>query len=374
MERIHQFIQQKLSQAKAVNQLRRLQPLDGNKVDFFSNDYLGFSKKGLLQSLIPSAKPHSEWMGATGSRLISGNHPEITRLEKQVAQSMGSPAALLYNSGYLANVGLLSALGDKDSLFIYDDQVHASIKEGMRLGFGQKTTFKHNDSQDLEKKLRHHSDSSKRIYILTEGLFSMDGDYPDLNIILQLCEQFQAALIIDEAHALGTLGHKNKGLAHQFRNHPNLLARVLTFGKAAGCHGAMVLGNENLIHFLVNFSRAFIYTTAPSFDQVRTIHASWQLLEQKTNFQNLDEVIQKYLELVPLESNTFSKNKSPIQAWFCSDISRLKQKAALAHEAGFNIYPILSPTVKKGTERIRIVLHAFNSPEELSKLIDILNS
>ncbi|MDN3671237.1 aminotransferase class I/II-fold pyridoxal phosphate-dependent enzyme [Echinicola jeungdonensis] len=201
----------------------------------------------------------------------------------------------------------------------------------------------------------------------------MDGDFPDLAKTLSLCEQYNAGLIIDEAHSLGTLGEDQKGLAHQFRNHPHLLARVITFGKAAGSHGAMVLGSEELIQFLVNFSRAFIYTTAPSFEQVMTLNASWKLLEQKTNFQNLEKIIQKYLELVPSKANSFSKNKSPIQAWFCSDIGLLKQKAARLNEAGFNVYPILSPTVKKGTERIRIVLHAFNTPEEISQLIEILN-
>ncbi|MDN3671238.1 aminotransferase class I/II-fold pyridoxal phosphate-dependent enzyme [Echinicola jeungdonensis] len=175
MENIHQFIQQKLTQAEAANQLRSLKPNDKHKVDFFSNDYLGFSQKGLLQKQITSTKVSSDWMGATGSRLISGNHLEIIQLEKLVAQSMESPAALLYNTGYLGNLGLLSAIGDKDSLFIYDAQVHASIKEGMRLSFGQKVSFKHNDTEDLKKKLQLHSNNPKKIYVLTEGLFPWMG-------------------------------------------------------------------------------------------------------------------------------------------------------------------------------------------------------
>ncbi|WP_186754820.1 aminotransferase class I/II-fold pyridoxal phosphate-dependent enzyme [Echinicola salinicaeni] len=371
MEKHHQFIQSKLEQAASSNKLRTLKKTSPDKVDFFSNDYLGYSTKGLLsQSISNNSSP--QWVGATGSRLISGNHPEIELLEQDFADFMDSPSALLYNSGYMANVGLLSALGDKESCFVFDEHVHASIKEGMRLGFGQKIAFKHNDLPDLERKLKSQAEKGKRIFVLTEGLFSMHGDTPDIQGMLNLCQKHQAALIIDEAHSLGTLGLDNKGISTEFHDHPNLFARVITFGKAAGGHGAMVLGSGMLRDFLVNFSRAFIYTTAPSIDQVNSIRSTLDLFKKKSNFEELDKAIQSYLNFVKDLPNNFSQNPSPIQYWQCADIPRLKDKVELLQGSGFNCYAILSPTVKPGEERIRIVLHAFNTKKEIQELINLL--
>lgn len=244
----------------------------------------------------------------------------------------------------------------------------------MRLGFGQKAAFKHHDLEDLERKLTHHDQKGKRLFVLTEGLFSMHGDIPDVGKLLGICEKHGAALIIDEAHALGTLGKEKKGVSHEFSRHPNLLARIITFGKAAGGHGAMVLGNEDLRSFLVNFSRAFIYTTAPSRDQVRSIDAAMKLMAAKVNFEAMDRAVATFLETVPSSSTGFSKNISPIQYWRCADVPLLKEKVNQLQQSGINCYPILSPTVKKGEERIRIVLHAFNTPEEIKKLINILHA
>ena len=373
MEKHHQFIQSKLDQAASSNRLRSLKNPASDKVDFFSNDYLGYSTKGLLHQVLETSSS-SQWVGATGSRLISGNHPEIVKLERDFAEFMSSPSALLYNSGYMANVGLLSALGDKGSSFVFDEHVHASIKEGMRLGFGQKTSFKHNDLGDLEKKLIQQSVKGQRIFVITEGLFSMHGDIPQIERMLGICRQHQAALIIDEAHTLGTLGPENKGITYSFADHPNLFARVITFGKAAGCHGAMVLGSESLRNFLINFSRAFIYTTAPSIDQVKCINAALTLFKEHSNFEALDQTINTYLKLVNDNPGSFSQNPSPIQYWQCADISKLQAKVKLLQDAGFNCYAILPPTVKPGEERIRIVLHAFNTLKELNQMINLLNA
>ncbi|GGF19601.1 aminotransferase class I/II-fold pyridoxal phosphate-dependent enzyme [Echinicola rosea] len=373
MEKHHQFIRAKLDQAAAQNRLRTLKTVPRENTDFFSNDYLGYATKGFLAQLTSQLASH--WTGATGSRLISGNHPEMEKLERDFASFMDSPAALLYNSGYMANTGLLSSLGEKDSLFIFDEHVHASIKEGMRLGFGQKTAFKHNDLKDLEKKLTFLAQKKdKRLMVLTEGLFSMHGDIPDIGQMLGICQKYGAALIIDEAHSLGTVGKENKGTSHRFAHHPNLLARVITFGKAAGGHGAMVLGSDHLRSYLVNYSRSFIYTTAPSLGQLHSIGAALELFASKINFDALEKAIDRYLDIAPVSSPSFSNNQSPIQYWQCDNIPLLKAKVNLLQKSGINCYPILSPTVKTGEERIRIVLHAFNTKEEISNLINILNA
>ncbi|WP_018473729.1 aminotransferase class I/II-fold pyridoxal phosphate-dependent enzyme [Echinicola pacifica] len=372
MEKHLQFIQTKLDQMASQNRLRSLQFLSSDYIDFFSNDYLGFSTKGLLH--VPSQEISNQWIGATGSRLISGNHPEMIQVEEQFARYLRAPSALLYNSGYMANTGLLSALGDKNSCFVYDEHVHASIKEGMRLGFGSKIAFRHNDIEDLQKKLIAQSKKDLKVYVLTEGLFSMHGDVPPIREILEICARHEAALIVDEAHALGTLGEDNKGLSYSYADHPNLFARIITFGKAAGCHGAMVLGSCLLREFLINFSRAFIYTTAPSSDQVATISASLKLFAARTNSEKLSSIIHYYTALVKEKSTAFSQNPGPIQYWQCADIGLLKQKVEKLKQAGINCYPILSPTVKPGEERIRIILHAFNTKEELSLLIQLLES
>jgi len=194
------FLDKKLQERKNQNAFRSLK-INQQSIDFCSNDYLGIAK----QLTIDSGQCA---MGSTGSRLLAGNYPLIEAVEKEIAAFHESEAALIFNSGYDANIGLLSSVPQKGDTIIYDFLSHASIRDGIRLSFAQSYSFKHNDVADLEKKLQQ---ATGNIFIVTESVFSMDGDICPLADIIALCEQYNAHLIIDEAHATGVIGKKERG-------------------------------------------------------------------------------------------------------------------------------------------------------------------
>lgn len=365
-----------MSERKSNGTLRQMKIVDSGSIDFASNDFLGYAVSGILRARMEELKTDKDFshVGATGSRLITGNSKFLQDTEKEFASLLGSETALFFNSGYLANLGILSALGDRGSLFLYDENIHASIKEGIRAGFSSKYSFKHNDSNDLEKLLASNYDRFSRIYVVTEGVFSMDGDVPDLEIILSLCRHYDAALILDEAHALGTYGKASLGAGYDFRTHPNLFVRIYPLGKAAGTHGAFFCGSEDLADFFTNFSRSFIYTTAPAFDQILSVSAAVSLLRSGTNFKSLQNRITDYLDRCNGNMlSHFSKNKTAIQFYRNSDYSLLTHLVKQLRGQGISVFPIWMPTVRKGEERLRIILHSFNTKEEINLLIQTLS-
>ena len=242
----------KLNYRKEEGTLRSLSSFEGF-IDFFSNDYLGFSNLDYL---------HSKIGGSKGSRLISGTSSFVLELEKSLAQKFNSESALIFNSGFDANLGLLSSVLQRSDIVIYDEFVHASIRDGIRLGNAKSYAFKHNSTLDLRTKLERFG---KGVYVVIESLYSMDGDIAPLNDIVALCNEFEAYLIVDEAHSGGTYGKNGVGLISEFNLDHQIFAKIITFGKAFGCHGAVVLGSNLLIEYLINFSRPFIYTTAFCF-------------------------------------------------------------------------------------------------------------
>ncbi|MFO0323327.1 MAG: aminotransferase class I/II-fold pyridoxal phosphate-dependent enzyme, partial [Bacteroidota bacterium] len=229
-------------------------------IDFSSNDYLGFSSQELLYKELTQLQS-SNRIGSTGSRLISGNSVLFDELEKNIADYHDAESALLFNSGYDANIGLLSSVPQKGDLILYDELIHASINDGIRLSFAKHFKFKHNDVIDLNHLLERHRNSFKEIYIVIESVYSMDGDSSPLNEIIALSKTFGARVIVDEAHAIGVFGEKGKGLCHELNIQSECFARIYTFGKALGCHGAAVVGSNELKKYLINYSRSFIYTT-----------------------------------------------------------------------------------------------------------------
>ncbi len=245
------FLIKKIEERKSAGSLRQLKLVRG-MVDFCSNDYLG------LASLLKVGNPGLQ-LGSTGSRLLAGNYPLIEEVEMEIAEFHQSEAGLIFNSGYDANVGLLSCVAQKNDTIIYDSLSHASIRDGVRLSFAQSWAFNHNDLVDLEKKLQL---ATGQLFVVTESVFSMDGDKAPLVEIVELCKTYKAALVVDEAHATGIIGDKGAGLVQAMGLQQHCLARVHTFGKALGCHGAIVLGSKILRTYLINFARSLIYTTA----------------------------------------------------------------------------------------------------------------
>lgn len=260
-------LQHKLFQRQAANALRQL-PVYGNRLDFASNDYLGFAQNATLFDAVHDFlnSRNIKTNGATGSRLISGNHSLYTETEAAIAQFHQAESALIFNSGYDANVGFFSAVPQRGDVILYDELCHASIRDGLQMSKAKSYKFNHNDSEDLQRHLekwnsKRTAENHFEIYVALETVYSMDGDTPPLEEIVQLCEQYNAYLVVDEAHALGVMGEHGEGIVQYLNLQTRIFARIVTFGKGLGCHGAAILGSQELHTYLVNFARSFIYTT-----------------------------------------------------------------------------------------------------------------
>lgn len=353
----------KLEERKAQDALRRLRLPDG-KADFCSNDYLGVVTKGLLAGVVGESEAH----GSGGSRLLAGNYALIEAVEKTIADFHGAEAGLIYNSGYDANLGVLSCVPQRGDVVLYDALSHASIRDGIRLSFARAYAFAHNDLGDLERRLVA-APVTTNIFVLTESVFSMDGDQAPLAGMVALCRRFGARVIVDEAHGTGIIGEKGEGLVQAMGLEGDCFARIHTFGKAVGCHGAIVVGSALLRDFLINFSRSFIYTTALPPASIRALGAAYALLPRLgAERERLGRLIERFrsagIGFERLDSRT------PIQVVVVPGNVAVKAVAERLQAAGLDVRPILSPTVERGRERLRIVLHAFNTDEEVDRLIE----
>lgn len=374
-------LSEKLEARKQNNALRQLSQ-EQEKIDFVSNDYLGFSRSKKLfeethQYLIDRGYTQN---GATGSRLISGNHPLYTIAENHISHFHKTESALIFNSGYDANVGFFSSVPQKGDLILYDELIHASIRDGIQLSNAKSYKFQHNDFEDLERLIAKFNNNAA-IYVVTESVFSMDGDTPNLEELIAVTEKYNCYLVIDEAHALGVFGNPDvsggEGYVQEMGLQDKVFARIMTFGKGLGCHGAVVLGSNELKNYLVNFSRSFIYTTGLSPHSVATILTGYQHLEKEKNtLQQLRKNInffnqeKQMIGLRPL----FVRSKSPIQCAIIPGNEKVKGIASQLQKNGFDVKAILSPTVPQGQERLRICLHAYNTEKEISELLRLLGT
>ena len=364
----------KLEERKQNNSLRQL-PSFNNLVDFSSNDYIGFSKSETIFKSAHHYLIENEMIqnGATGSRLISGNHFLYQIAENFIGEFHEAESALIFNSGYDANVGFFSAVPQRNDVILYDELCHASIRDGIVMSNAKSYKFSHNDFEDLEHLIQKFPQAN--IYIITETVFSMDGDSPNLEELVQLSEKHNCYLVVDEAHTLGVFGENGEGLTQYLQLKDRIFARIMTFGKGLGCHGAVVLGSTELKEYLVNFARSFIYTTGLSPHSVATILISYQHLEiEKENIEKLRQNIvffnqqKNLLGLKPM----FVRSKSAIQSAIVPGNEKVKQLAQQLQDKGFDVKAILSPTVPEGQERLRFCIHSYNSEEEINQVLEFL--
>jgi 8-amino-7-oxononanoate synthase len=354
-------------------QLFRKLSTSKNLIDFCSNDYLGFNKSTHLKQLTEeNLKLFGNQNGSGGSRLLAGNLEEIQQLEKEIADFHFADAGLIFNSGYDANLGLLSSIGKKDDVFLYDELVHASIHDGIRLSNSKYYKFKHNDVNDLKRLLQKFS-SDTNVFLVVESVYSMDGDLSPLKDIVELKKQFPFFLIVDEAHSTGIFGNKGRGLCNELNIQKDCFARIHTFGKALGVHGAIVLGNQLLIDYLVNYARSFIYTTALSPHAYAAIKSAYQLLE-KTEEINLLKTNIDFFNEIGNEINQLFCTPSAIQTFEIAGNENAEKLSSFFINEGFDIRCIKSPTVKFGTERLRICLHSFNTKDQIKNVINLLKA
>ena len=399
MKPIEQHLSNIIKERKQQSLFRSLRT-QKNLIDFCSNDYLGFSQKIKQNSEI-----YSFPSGATGSRLLAGNTEFVENLEQEIADFHGAEAGLIFNSGYDANVGLLSCLPQKNDLLFTDELIHASMIDGARLSYATRYKFKHNDAEDLKDKLERLENNlfsnkefqtssqedlisnikprtlnpehqNSNIYIALESVYSMDGDLANLEAMADLSEKYGANLIIDEAHATGIFGKNGRGLVSELGLEDKVFARIITFGKALGCHGAIVLGSRNLRDYLINFARPFIYTTAAPMHTHQSVRQAYQLLKSP-EFSNdrLHHLIHFFKnQATQTPDLELIESTSAIQCIIIEGNEKCREVAANLQKAGLDIRPIVSPTVPKGKERLRICLHEYNTEEEILSLFKVLGS
>ena len=387
-------LQDKLDARKTESSFRHLGK-PNHLIDFSSNDYLGLSKSEAIFE-----KSHHYLInnniiqnGASGSRLLTGNHELYTKVEQQISLFHKSESALIFNSGYDANLGFFSSIPQRNDVILYDEFCHASIRDGIAMSRAKAYKFKHNDVDDLAlkcKKLSVRNSENVEIYIVTESVFSMDGDTPDLRALSQLCKTYGAKLIVDEAHAIGVFGHNGNGLCCELEIEELVFARIVTFGKAIGCHGAAILGSTALKDYLINFSRPFIYTTGLPPHALATLKLAYdQLGASKKNALNASEKLQKNIQFfkseierlklrknpseeISVENIGFINSDSAIQSCVVSGNVRVKTISEALKKEGFDVRAILSPTVPKGKERLRFCLHSYNSEKEITEVLQLL--
>ena len=354
-------LDKQLEELRLRHHLRSLRLPAHGMVDFSSNDYLGLARESRHLPL-----PQGSW-GSTGSRLLAGNAPVHEWLEREAATFFRAESALLFSSGFLANLALLSAIPQRGDTLLMDALCHASLREGARLSHAQHFTFGHNDLADLERLLGKAKGST---YVVTEALFSMDGDSPPLHEMVELCERHGAWLILDEAHSTGIMGSHGEGLAVQLGLEGRVMARVHAFGKAVGRMGAVVVADQAVTDHLVNRARPFIYTTAMPEVMAESVRLALAelpgLQSERLHLVTLRKWLNEALHSIVWKDAP--AGEGPIVPLLVPGNEEVRRVAARLQGMGMDVRPILSPTVAAGSERLRVILHSHNTEEEINRL------
>ncbi|PXY01917.1 8-amino-7-oxononanoate synthase [Marinifilum breve] len=350
---------EELSKLEDSGNLRSLKNISDKdfKVNLSSNDYLGVSKKN-----IPRPKGNS--FGSGSSRLLTGNFPEYEQLEEEL-ERLYSRSALFFNSGYHANIGILSALSGKGDLILSDKLNHASIIDGIRLSNAESMRFKHLDYNHLQAILHNKRDQYDKVFIVSESIFSMDGDEADVQRLIELKKKYNCFLYLDEAHSLGVRGEKGLGLAEELDLMHEIDLLVGTFGKAMNSIGAFVICDSIIKNYLINRMRSLIFTTA-----LPPIVISWNIIMLRTIVKMRIErehvmMLAKKLRDKLIELGLKTDGNSNIVPVVIGDSQKCVNLAEYLQKKGFLIFPIRPPAVPVGTSRLRLSICADMNWEEL---------
>ena len=347
--------------------------VDGQKfISFCSNDYLGLANHPkVIEAFISAANQYG--VGSGASHLVSGHSREHHLLEEELADFCQRERALLFSTGYMANIGtFIALLGSKDEVF--EDRLnHASLLDGGLSSDAAFNRYRHNDTDELEEKLR--TSKAEKKLIVVDGVFSMDGDLAQLPELVKAAKKYNAWLMVDDAHGFGCLGQNGGGSLEHFNlGQQDVPVLMGTLGKAFGTFGAFVAGSEVLIESLIQFARTYIYTTALPPSVAAATRASLHLLrEEYWRREKLSNLINRFKSGCGHLGLTLMNSDSPIQPIVIGDEQRVLNVAAHLNKNGFLITPIRPPTVPAGTSRLRITLSADHDEAQLDLLLDALS-
>ena len=369
-------------------ELRRMDSAPGPRIEtggksflnFSSNDYLGLANHpALKEAAIKCVGKCGAGSGA--SRLICGSLAPFHELEETIAAFKKTEAALTFSTGYAAAVGTITALMGKDDILILDKLVHASIVDAARLSGAKLRVFAHNDLDDLEDKLkwaasdsRHSSPATRHVLVVTESIFSMDGDAAPLREIVTLKEKYGAWLMVDEAHATGVLGKHGRGLADELGISSRIEIQMGTLGKALGTSGGFICGSRALIDYLVNRARSFIFSTAPVPAAAAAAIAGIRISQSAEGEERRAQLRKRVGDFKSQISNFKSETSSAIIPLILGDEEKAVAAANQLREQHIFVPAIRYPTVARGTARLRITMTADHTGADISKLIGALES
>jgi 8-amino-7-oxononanoate synthase len=362
-----------LDSLRERSQFRTVESSGG--INFCSNDYLGLAYDPRLKQAAIEAISQGSRVGSTGSRLLSGNSPEWERAESAFAAFAGTEAALYFGSGYAANVGLLSCLLGPGDLVFSDSLNHASLIDGMRLSGATKTIYPHGNLKFLENALRDQTSTRRSKLIVTETVFSTEGDVAPMDDLLQLAREYGAELMVDEAHATGVCGPQGRGIAAEHRFERDILAIVHTCGKALASSGAFVCGGNILKSYLVNHARTFIFSTAmPPYlaGQIQGAIALAGLADaERAHLREIASSLRAALAARGLDCGSGTTHIVPVML---GSNELAVQVASLLQGAGFAVKAIRPPTVPQGTARLRISLTSRITHQEIASLAQAIEA
>jgi 8-amino-7-oxononanoate synthase len=360
-----------LSMLASSARYRRLIPQTG--IDFSSNDYLGLAGSARIKAAVTEAIARGVPVGSGGSRLLRGNHAEHEALEAEAALMFQTEAALFFSSGFAANTALFASLPQRGDLVVYDELIHASVHEGMRVGRGSFMPAAHNNVGAFADVIANWrtKGGAGRVWIAAESLYSMDGDVAPLDDLAALADLHDAFLIIDEAHTTGVFGPDGRGLAAHLDGRENVIS-LRTCGKALGCEGALLTGPQVMRDFLINYGRGFIFSTAPSPLMASAVREALRILvdepKRRADLAALVKTARAHLD--PLGCSDGTTQIIPV---ILGDDVRAMEAARLVQAAGYDVRGIRPPTVPAGTARLRVSITLNVVADDIAGLADAIS-
>jgi 8-amino-7-oxononanoate synthase len=341
--------------------------VDGREyLAFCSNDYLGLANDPrIVAAVVEAVRRYG--VGSGASHLVTGHSTAHERLEKELARFVGMPSALLFSAGYLANIGLVTALAGRDDVIFSDALNHASLIDGMRLSRAEVVRYPHCSLDALSEGLRESRARSR--FVVTESIFSMDGDLAPLAEILELCEQHDAWLVVDDAHGFGVLGAEGRGVLERLGLRSPRIIYVGTLGKAAGVSGAFIAGEAPVVETVLQKARSYIYTTASPPFLAAAVETSLGIIrEESWRRRKLSAMIDRLKQGLRDSGLSLAASDSPIQPLVFGDNATTLAASRCLRERGIIVTPIRPPTVPEGTSRLRISLSAAHEEQDVETL------